>query len=118
MTDRPLWYDIDGNPITPEHANRLLGNADARRIARDTVGEWRVSTVHIVHDHNFTGTGPPLIFETMVFGPDDAEPPDGVPEQVRTPTKHAALAMHDQVVAELRHALTANTAKPNQQGEQ
>lgn len=88
-----LWYDADGNPITREQAEALLLDRDARRVAVTAVGEREVSTVHLVLDHGY-GDGPPLIFETMVF-----------PECevcVRTPTRHAALAMHDQVVAQLR----------------
>lgn len=29
-----------------------------------------VSTVFLVFDHNFSGKGPPLLYETMVFGVD------------------------------------------------
>ena len=38
-----------------------------RRVAHDEIGEAHVSTVFLGLDHNFFG-GPPLIFETMVFG--------------------------------------------------
>lgn len=31
-------------------------------------GKIRVSTVFLGLDHNFTGSGKPLLFETMIFG--------------------------------------------------
>lgn len=46
---------------------RVLRNTAARRVTRDVVEGWRVSTVHLIVDHNFTGDGPPILWETMVF---------------------------------------------------
>lgn len=39
-----------------------------RRVAWDEVGDVQVSTVFIGLDHNFGTSGPPLVFETMIFG--------------------------------------------------
>jgi len=40
-----------------------------RRVAEDYPAEdCRVSTVFLGLDHNHTGKGPPILFETMVFG--------------------------------------------------
>jgi hypothetical protein len=39
-----------------------------RHVAKDDVGDVRVSTVFLGLDHRFTGDGPPLLFETMIFG--------------------------------------------------
>ncbi len=38
-----------------------------RHVALDEIGIFRVSTVFLGLDHSFMG-GPPLLFETMVFG--------------------------------------------------
>ena len=38
------------------------------RIALDYVGKIKISTVFIGIDHQFLKSGPPLLFETMVFG--------------------------------------------------
>ena len=38
-----------------------------RRVAKDRIGDVEVSTVFLGLDHSF-GSGPPLLFETMVFG--------------------------------------------------
>ena len=43
-----------------------------RRVARDTVNGISVSTVFLGLDHQF-GDGPPMLFETMTFGPSDHE---------------------------------------------
>lgn len=59
-------YDLDHNPIGVEQFGAVM--ADPRRhIARDVVGDWRVSTVFLGVDHGF-GESDPLLYETMVFG--------------------------------------------------
>jgi hypothetical protein len=37
-------------------------------VAQDELGSIRVSTVFLGIDHNLSGKGPPLLFETMIFG--------------------------------------------------
>lgn len=54
-------------------ALRLFGDDDYRRVEKTTIEEEtgetiEVSTVLLMIDHNFLGEGPPIIFETMVFG--------------------------------------------------
>ena len=39
-----------------------------RKIERDTVDGVNISTVFMGIDHSFCDKGPPLLFETMVFG--------------------------------------------------
>jgi hypothetical protein len=67
-----------------------------RRVGFDTIkpGET-VSTVWLGLDHRFD-EGPPLIFETMIFGGPHDQYCD------RYSTEEAALAGHDQTVAALR----------------
>lgn len=38
------------------------------KIGEDSVGEASVSTVFLGLDHGFSESGPPLLFETMIFG--------------------------------------------------
>lgn len=45
---------------------RLQG-IEQRRVAETEVGDVRISTVFLGVDHGWGG-GPPLLFETMVFG--------------------------------------------------
>lgn len=37
-------------------------------VRRDTVGEYEISTVFLGLNRNW-GAGPPILFETMIFGP-------------------------------------------------
>lgn len=108
MMDEP-YYGTDGQPITRDEWVRLFGlrsrarsgdgwstpEDDPSRVALTQRGEVTVSTVWLGLDHSF-GHGPPLIFETMVFGlPDDAEIMD------RYATWEQAKAGHDRIVAEV-----------------
>ena len=45
----------------------LQDAGDRRIVAQDNIGKTKVSTVFIGLNHRF-GDGPPLIFETMIFG--------------------------------------------------
>ena len=67
------YYNRQGEPITLAQMIAIETDAVARgvnerRVAETTLpdGTW-ISTVHLYQDHNFSGIGPPLIFETMVF---------------------------------------------------
>lgn len=66
------FYDRQGNPMPMmEWARRYETRGDEKRVAESTLpnGRW-VSTVWLGIDHSF-GSGPPLIFETMVFESED-----------------------------------------------
>jgi hypothetical protein len=91
------FYGLDHQPIGSDEGGRLLGDADARRVARTEVGDAVVSTVFLVIDHNW-GDGPPLLYETMVFRDGDWVGED----QWRYSTRAAALAGHEEAVATLR----------------
>jgi hypothetical protein len=64
------FYGMDGQPISLEEWGRLAGS-DQKIVARSDLpgGVW-VSTVLLGLDHSF-GSGPPVIFETMVFESQD-----------------------------------------------
>jgi len=65
------YFDKEGNPLELMEWARMFETEEARasykRVAETTLpnGRW-VSTVWLGIDHSF-GSGPPLIFETMVF---------------------------------------------------
>ena len=98
------WYLLgdDGEPVGPVDietysASGLMFSPD-RGIARDELDDGSVvSTVFLGLDHQFFCDGPPLLFETLVFPADDSEG-----DMYRTSNRTAALACHDQVVAELK----------------
>src|SRR4051812_23508465 len=97
MTDK---YILDGR--TPKKASleewaRWFESAD-RHVCQDTVGGVRVSTVFLGIDHNF-GDGPPLIFETMIFGGPHNE------HQTRASTWDEAEAQHAEALAMARSGM-------------
>lgn len=69
MTDH---YDRQGNLISFHKWAELHADTEYVKVARDEFEiegeEIRVSTAWLGINHNFTGSGPPIIFETMVFG--------------------------------------------------
>jgi hypothetical protein len=104
MLNRQMWFDRQGQPIDAEAANRLLGDMAYSRIARteitsasDSNIEFDVSTVWLGVNYNFTNDGPPIIFETMVFGGDESQ--DQM--QWRWSTEEEARAGHAQVVTSI-----------------
>lgn len=61
----------EGEPVAVESVQEWstwFSTGDRRHVAEDTVGDVRVSTVFLGLDHNFTGNGKPVLWESMVFG--------------------------------------------------
>jgi hypothetical protein len=81
---------------------RWYENHDARRIDDTQVDELRVSTVFLGLDHNWFGHGPPILFETMVFGADANATPGADLFCRRYATKAEAEAGHALIVAAVR----------------
>ena len=65
------WYILEGKtPVFEPNtltAGRFFESIDNMIVARTTVDDVLVSTIFLGIDHNF-GDGPPLLFETMIFG--------------------------------------------------
>jgi hypothetical protein len=91
--------DENGNPKREDNTEvwgRWFENAAGRIVKQDTVLDDRVSTVFLGLDHNYYREGPPILWETMVFG----GPHDGY--QMRYSSKEEALLGHDLAVAMVR----------------
>jgi hypothetical protein len=94
-------YDIKGRPMTLDEfcaVERSDPNGMWQRAHRKTTvpeADAEVSTVWLGMDHAWGG-GPPLIFESMVFGGNLDQ------EQVRYSTLAQAHAGHDDLVARVR----------------
>ena len=88
-------YDRKGNPILyPETWCKLFEDKGYQRVAyTDLPGNSRVSTVWLGLDRNLFYDGPPIIFESMVFGPDREELACR-----RYHTEEQALQGHDELV--------------------
>jgi hypothetical protein len=108
--DRPHHYRLTADHRTVPVSDysefaRDFGDIDNRRVAATQVGPLWISTVFLGIDHNWSG-GPPLLFETMVFG--DAEESG---EMHRYSTWDEAVAGHARVVAQCEEQLArANAA--------
>jgi hypothetical protein len=97
-------YILNGKEIVPatlmEWAN-WFETAD-RHVAQEEVGPYMVSTIFLGLDHRFFGDGPPLLFETMVFGhKDDGEVDWSDKECHRYSTWDDAEAGHKAIVKRL-----------------
>lgn len=90
------YYNRQGEPITLDKWINVLHGPHKNRVALTEIGVGQVSTVWLGLDHRLYGNGPPLIFETMVFG----GVLDGSCE--RYSTEAEAFAGHDEWVAEVR----------------
>lgn len=94
------WFILENGE--PKEVNDLRAWADwleanhlVRHVGDDTIGEARVSTVFLGLNHNW-GDGPPLIFETMVFGGPLSD------EQERYSTTQEAIDGHAAMCARVR----------------
>lgn len=78
---------------------RMFEDGEARRVARTQVGPLSISTVFLGLDHAF-GEGPPMLFETMVFGlPDGGEDMDRCSTWAQAEAMHAAFVKRYQPVS-------------------
>lgn len=120
------YYDMDGKRITGEEAAerywRRDGAPDFPRCVAFTklANGVEVSTVLLVIDHNHSGVGPPLIFETMAFEPAGPRGDFGEGlDQQRYATKAEALAGHEACCKRFEAWPTMDTvveAKPEEEG--
>lgn len=70
-----------------------------RRVNRTFIEDVDISTVFLGMDHDFTGKGPPLLFETMVFGGELDQ------EMDRCSTWEEAEKMHDAMCERVRQTM-------------
>ncbi len=68
---RGYWI-LDGHTPVPtndiEAWSDMLSDYEKREVACTKIDDVTVSTVFLGLDHSFFFNGPPLIFETMIFG--------------------------------------------------
>jgi len=65
------YYILEGKEVVAcdmrTWAQWFCDSIDLQRVAATTIGDVSISTVFLGRNHAFNG-GPPMIFETMVFG--------------------------------------------------
>lgn len=90
----------DGKTPTPvedfHEWGRLFADNETRIVAQETVLGVMISTVFLGLDHNWSGKGPPIVFESMVFLPGEGE------IQRRYATWDEALAGHMELSNQVR----------------
>jgi hypothetical protein len=96
-----LHYTVDdqGEPVPCEDLltwARWLEDDNHRIVAQEIVAGFKVSTVFLGVDHGLHGHGPPILWETMIFGPDHKTAFDGYQE--RYTSRREALEGHDAAV--------------------
>ncbi len=91
MNDKYILKDRQAVPASLEEWAKWFQTAD-RIVAKSDVGDVSVSTVFLGLDHSF-GDGPPMLFETMIFGGEHDEYQD------RCSTWKEAEQMHTKAVA-------------------
>ena len=85
---------IEGNLVTWA---QWFGTVESRRVKVDDLPQGRVSTVFLGIDHNHSLKGPPILWETLVFGGKLSGKMDrcsGSHEQ--------AVAMHERMVEKVK----------------
>ena len=122
MSDRYIsnYYTLEGRVAVKVAPQALAGRPSQaeRTVAKTTVGNVLVSTVFLIVDHQL-GDGPPLLFETMVFGGELDQ------EQERCSTWEEAEVMHKIMcerveaateIGRFRQALRARRVSENEEG--
>jgi len=97
------WYiEKDGVPVKSEMLEAAKNlETNNRTVGLDKVGDYRISTVFLTIDHSFGRSGPPLLYETMVFNDGDTGNLDL--ECERYSTRKEALAGHRVMVEKVKN---------------
>ena len=78
---------------------------ETRRVKSTNLGDIHVSTVFLGMDHNWSGEGGPVLFETMVFRGDFDE------HMWRWRTWDEAVAGHDAIVTAIENGTDADAVE-------
>lgn len=93
---RAHWYILDGHtPVASDPTAWAIwfeANQDTRVVRQEKVNGAAISTVFLGIDHSY-GDGPPILFETMIFGGEHNDYQD------RCSTWKQAEAMHETACA-------------------
>jgi hypothetical protein len=89
-----MYYNKKGQSISQTEWYETFKD---KRVGLDYFGEVMVSTVLLGLDHNYSQVGPPIIFETMIFGLEELED-----YQERYATEEEALEGHNRAVEKVK----------------
>lgn len=85
MTNKHYILDENKNLVEVDLMTwaNFFESFENRKVAQETLEDGTfVSTVFLGLDHNFSDNGPPLIFETMVFSPEEKKVQFGDKERI------------------------------------
>ena len=107
--------DENHNPVPVEDLvawGRWYERGENRIVRQDDVEGYMVSTIFLALDHNFAMSGPPILFETMVFH-------DGatLDYQTRCSTWEQALDMHEAAVEHVQALIGERILQTARRGE-
>lgn len=100
---RHPYYKLIGRKVVPVMSAAEAFNCN-RRIALTEIESVQISTVFLGLNHAWDD-GPPMLFETMVFGGPLSE------EQDRCSTYDEAEAMHERMCERVRRAIAEDDAE-------
>lgn len=88
-----MYFNRQGDPIDIQEYARLFEDFAYKVVQKTQVqsltsGALEVSTMWLGADHSFRTGGPPLIFETMVFGLPDGQHIDRYPTEMQARKGH------------------------------
>ena len=95
-----LYHDREGNEITLAEWAAYSESRSYVVLKQNRLGDVGVSTIWTGVNLNLWPDGPPLIFETMIFGGEYSH------EYNRYPTEALALEGHDRAVARIEAGLS------------
>lgn len=90
------YYDRQGNRIGFMEWGAKFEDKEYQHVARWEDGDLSVSTVWLGIDHGWRAGGPPIIFETMIFGGEHNQ------ERTRYVTEAEAIEGHNRTVADVQ----------------
>ena len=108
---RPIFFDREGEPLSIEEYGVLHSFRNLYcRVDESTIGPLWVSTVWLGTDMGFGMSGPPVIFETMIFGDENdttihPELRQMIDSMARYCTADEAQAGHAAICVDIRQLL-------------
>jgi hypothetical protein len=99
---RRYVLDENDNPVGEDDPSAwadFMRDERRRLVAHDEAGKWTVSTVFMGLDHDVVGNGPPVLWKTMVFGP---QPWGGF--SCWYTNRWKAISQHDQLAEAVRRS--------------
>jgi len=112
-------YILDKNgkpkpePDLMKWARWIESEKGIRIVKQEDIDDIKVSTVFLGLNHNFCGTGAPILWETMIFCSGKYKDHKMDQEQDRcSGTRKQALAMHEEMCARVRSEILQESKKP------